>query len=57
MNECLKMWTYTWYLSSPSRTLAAKDDEAKGCKKNKERITVILTSNASGTVKIKVKYK
>ena len=45
-----------FYCLGPSRTLAAKDDEAKGCKKNKERITVLLTSNASGTVKIKVKY-
>ncbi len=44
-----------FYFLGPSRTLAAKDDEAKGCKKNKERKTVLLTSNASGTLKIKVK--
>ena len=38
----------------PSKTLASKNDKVKGTKKNKKRITVLLTSNASGKVKLKV---
>ena len=44
-----------FYCLGPLRTLAAKNDKAKGGKNNKKRITVLLNSNASGTVKIKQK--
>ena len=42
-----------YYCLGPSKTLASKDDKAKGYKKNKKRITVLLTANASGSFKLK----
>jgi len=37
----------------PNKTLASKDDKAKGMKKIKTRVTVLLATNASGKVKVK----
>ena len=42
-----------YYCLGPSKTLASKDDKAKGYKKDKKRITVLLTANASGSFKLK----
>jgi hypothetical protein len=42
-----------FYRLGPDRTLASAKDKAKGCKKNLQRITVLLACNASGTRKLK----
>lgn len=45
--------TGLFFRLGPNRTLATKSDKAKGIKKDKERITVLLCCNATGTKKIK----
>ena len=45
--------TGLFFRLAPDQTLATKSDQAKGCKKDKERITVLFCCNASGKNKIK----
>ena len=45
--------TGLFFRLGPNKTLATKNDKAKGTKKNKERVTVLLCCNAIGTKKIK----
>ena len=45
--------TGLFFRLAPDQTLATKDDQAKGCKKDKERITILFCCNASGKNKIK----
>ncbi|CAF1125111.1 unnamed protein product [Brachionus calyciflorus] len=42
-----------FYGIGPNRTIAAKDEQCKGFKKDKSRVTVLFTVNATGTAKIK----
>jgi hypothetical protein len=42
-----------FYCLGPDKTLASRSDEAKGTKKNKNRVTILLTANATGTSKVK----
>ena len=44
--------TGLFFRLGPDQTLATKSDNAKGFKKDKERITVLLCCNASGTKKV-----
>ena len=44
--------TGLFFRLGPDQTLATKSDNAKGFKKDKERITVLLCCNASGTRKV-----
>ena len=45
--------TGLFFRLAPNKTLASKSDKAKGIKKDKERVTVLLCCNATGTKKIK----
>ena len=45
--------TGLFFRLGPNKTLASKGDKAKGTKKDKERITVLLCCNATGTKKLK----
>ena len=45
--------TGLFFQLGPNRTLATKSDRAKGTKKDKERVTVLLCCNATGTKMIK----
>jgi len=45
--------TGLFFRLGPNKTLATKNDKAKGTKKNKERITVLLCCNATGSKKFK----
>ena len=45
--------TGLFFRLGPNKTLATKNDRAKGTKKDKERITVLLCCNATGTKKLK----
>jgi transcription initiation factor IIE alpha subunit len=42
-----------FYKLNPNRTLAYKSENINGLKKCKERITILLACNASGTIKLK----
>ena len=45
--------TGLFFRLGPNRTLATRNDKAKGIKKDKERVTVLLCCNATGTKKLK----
>jgi len=45
--------TGLFFRLGPNKTLATKSDRAKGIKKDKERITVLLCCNSTGTKKVK----
>ena len=45
--------TGLFFRLGPNRTLASRNDKAKGIKKDKERVTVLLCCNATGTKKLK----
>ncbi|TPX30017.1 hypothetical protein SmJEL517_g06295 [Synchytrium microbalum] len=44
--------TGLFYRLQPDRTMALKDDDSPGTKKSKDRVTVMITTNAAGTSSI-----
>ncbi|CAF4641859.1 unnamed protein product, partial [Rotaria magnacalcarata] len=45
--------TGLFYRATPDRSLVLSNEECKGGKKSKERLTVLLYSNLTGTEKLK----